>query len=95
MRFVTVRELRNQPGAVWRDLSRDDLVLTSNGKPVGVLIGVAEEDLELTLEAIRRSRASLAVTRMRKRAAEAGLDKLEKREIESEIHEVRRGRGGS
>ena len=93
MKFISVRELRNRPGGVWKELGEGELVLTANGKPVGVLIGVPEGDLEQTLAVLRRSRAALAVSRMREHAAEAGLDQLDKTEIESEIRAARRAAG--
>jgi prevent-host-death family protein len=92
MRYVSVRELRNRPGRLWSTLSEDDVVLTSNGKPMGVLVGVDETRLADTVEAIRRARAILAVSRIRKKAAETGLDRLSVGEINREIHKVRRRR---
>ena len=39
MKFISSRELRNRPGLVQKELSnQEDLVLTSNGKPVAILI---------------------------------------------------------
>ncbi len=92
MKYVSVRELRNSPGHLWSALSKDDLVLTSNGKPMGVLIGVDETRLDDTVEAIRRAKAILAVSRLRKKAAAAGRDKLSMSEINREIREARRRR---
>jgi prevent-host-death family protein len=92
MKFISVRELRNNPGEVWEELREQDLVLTSNGKPVGILLGVAEEELGETLESVRRVRAMQAVSRMRRRAAESGLDRLAPDEIEAEVRAVRRSR---
>jgi prevent-host-death family protein len=92
MKYVSVRELRNMPGRLWSTLSKEDVVLTSNGRPMGVLVGVEETRLNETVEAIRRARAILAVSRMRKRAAETGLDRLSMAEITREIREARRRR---
>jgi prevent-host-death family protein len=92
MRYVSVRELRNSPGRLWTTLSKDDVVLTSNGKPMGVLVGVDETRLADTLEAIRRARAVLAVSRIRKNAAETGRNRLSMGEINREVREVRRRR---
>jgi prevent-host-death family protein len=92
MKYVSVRELRNRPGRLWSTLSKEDVVLTSNGKPMGVLVGVDETRLDDTVDAIRRARATLAVSRMRKTAAESGLDKLSMSEIDREVREVRRRR---
>lgn len=92
MRYVSVRELRNRPGRVWSTLSKTDVVLTSNGKPMGVLVGVDETRLDDTVDAIRRAKAILAVSRMRKKAAETGLGRLSMAEINREIREARRRR---
>ncbi len=92
MKYVSVRELRNRPGRLWSVLSKEDVVLTSNGKPMGVLVGVDETRLDDTVEAIRRAKAVLAVSRMRKKATETGLDRLSLAGINREIREVRRRR---
>lgn len=92
MKFISVRELRNNPGTVWEELREQDLVLTSNGKPIGILLGVGEENLGETLESVRRIRASQAVSRMRRHAAENSLDRLSPEEVEAEVQAVRRSR---
>lgn len=92
MKFISVRDLRNRPGDVWKRLREDDLVLTSNGRPQGILVGVEDDDLELALTALRRARAQVAASRMRRRAAEAGLTGLSDEEIEQEIQAARRAR---
>jgi prevent-host-death family protein len=93
MEFVTIRDLRLKPAEVWDKLRRQrELILTSNGRPVAVIAGVREDDVEETVAALRRARAQAAVSRLRRVAAESGLDRLPAAEIESEIAEVRRGR---
>lgn len=89
MKFLSTRDLRNRPGVV-RDLMRnEDVVLTSNGKPVALLMRVEEDDLEETARAIRQARAQQALSRMRREAAEHGLDNLGPEFIEREIRVVR------
>lgn len=92
MKFVSVRELRNRPGEVWKKLREDDLVLTANGKPRGILTGVGEDDLEAALDGMRRGRALAAASRIRRRAAASGLDRLPTEKIEEEIRAARRDR---
>lgn len=92
MKYVSIRELRNRPGRVWSTLSKEDVVLTASGKPMGVLLGVDETRLDDTVAAIRRARAILAVSRMRRRAAETGKDRMSMAEINREIAAVRRRR---
>jgi prevent-host-death family protein len=92
MKFLSVRELRNRPGRVWDQALRDDLVVTSNGKPVGLLIGVPEGALEQTLVLLRRTRAAAAVSSMRRQAAERGTSKVRRAVVDAEIRAARRGR---
>jgi len=93
MEFVTIRDLRLKPGDVWDKLRRQrEIVLTSNGRPVAIIAGVGEDDVEETVAALRRARAQVAVSRLRRAAAERGADKLSAAEVEAEIAEVRRER---
>ena len=94
MRFVSVRELRIQPGEVWKRLSEaGELVITSNGKPIALLSGITDATLEATLIALRRARAQVAVSRMRASAQARGQSRLKSSEIETEIAAVRQQRG--
>jgi prevent-host-death family protein len=89
MKFVSVRELRQQSSAVWKAAGATELVLTSNGKPVAIMVGIEDGDLESTLEAIRRARAMSLVSRMRLAAARAEASGLSPAEIEAEIQAAR------
>ncbi len=91
MKFVSSRELRINPGAVWKLLRQEkDLIVTSNGKPLGVLTVAEEGDLEDVLATLRRGRAQVAVARMRQAAVGRGLDKLSDGAIEGIIRKARR-----
>ena len=47
MKFATVRNLKNQTSAMLRLAAEGtDVLITSHGKPVAVLSGLGEEDLE-------------------------------------------------
>lgn len=47
MKFATVRDLKNQASAVLRDAAAgNDVLITSHGRPVAVLHGIKEGDLE-------------------------------------------------
>jgi len=90
MEFITVRDLRTRPGQVWDKLrQQQDLVLTSNGRPIAVLSHVDEDGVEETLAALRRARAQAALSRLRTDAATRGLDRLSANEIEMEIAAAR------
>jgi prevent-host-death family protein len=93
MEFVTIRDLRLRPAEVWDKLRKQrEIILTSNGRPVAVIAGVGENDVEETVTALRRARAQVAVSRLRRVAAQQGLAKLSAAEIEAEIAQARRER---
>lgn len=93
MRFVSVRELRNQLASVWKVLSEEkDLVITSNGKPIALLSAMVEEDLEESLGAVRRARAQAAATALQQSSLQAGTDHLSLEDINAEIDAARRER---
>lgn len=90
MKFVSSRELRINPGEVWKKLRQEkDLVITSNGKPVGVLTFADEDSLEDVLATLRQGRALAAATKIRRAAAAQGLNKMTQKNIEKVIQESR------
>jgi antitoxin (DNA-binding transcriptional repressor) of toxin-antitoxin stability system len=89
MKFLSTRELRNRPGYV-RDLAqKDELVLTTNGKPIAILLGIEEDELEEMARAIRQAKAQLALSRLRKQAVRRGADRMSASDIDAEISVVR------
>ena len=92
MKFVSSRELRINPGAVWKRLRQEkDLVITSNGKPVAVLTFAEEDNLEDVLTTLRQGRAQAAVTHLRQAAVARGLNTLTDEAIQNIIQKTRRG----
>jgi prevent-host-death family protein len=45
VKSATVRELKNRTSAVLRSAAREDVLITSRGRPVACLVGVTENDL--------------------------------------------------
>jgi antitoxin (DNA-binding transcriptional repressor) of toxin-antitoxin stability system len=90
MRFVSVRELRTGPNELWDLLKEEEVVLTLHGKPIAILAGISDGDLEEMLRALRQARAAIAMESMHKTALSKGLDKLSSKKIEAEIQAVRR-----
>ena len=89
MKFLSTRELRNRPGFV-RELARkEDIVLTANGKPVALLLGLEDDDFEETAQAIRQARAQRALSRMRRQAESKGLSGMSLAAINAEVRAVR------
>jgi PHD/YefM family antitoxin component YafN of YafNO toxin-antitoxin module len=89
MKFLSTRELRNRPGYVRKLVQKEDLVLTANGKPIAMMLGVKDDDLEETAHVIRQAKAQRALFRIRREAARRGLDKLSPEAIDAEIRAVR------
>lgn len=51
---MSIRDLRLQPGTVWQDLRTEEaLVLTSDGRPMALLVNVSDADVDETLAALR------------------------------------------
>ncbi len=69
------------------------MLLTSDGKPVAVLVDVgAGEDPDLVIQALRDSRSRLALARARESARKAGTSRMSMRDIEKEIATARKER---
>ncbi|TLM72185.1 MAG: type II toxin-antitoxin system prevent-host-death family antitoxin [Actinobacteria bacterium] len=93
MRFVSVRDLRAKSAEILRELPDEgEVVVTSHGKPVALMIPVDEADLERTLDSWRRGRAMLAIVRTQLDSVARGTDKMTMEEIDALIAEVRRER---
>ena len=92
MRFVSVRELRGKSAAIWKELAQEqEMVITSNGKPIALLAATSEELLEELLAALRSTRALAAVNTMQQASIKAGTDRLSATGIDDEIKAVRKG----
>lgn len=92
VKFVSSREIRINPRAVFDHLEEgNEVVINAHGKPVALMLGVDEENLEETLRAVRTAKVQAAVSRMRRIAAEKGSDELNRAALEVEIGAVRRG----
>lgn len=93
MKFISVRDLRLRSGEVWRQLQEEkEAIITSNGKPIAILVGVEGEDVEEYLANIRRAQAMMAVNKLQEYARRTGKDRIETAEIEEEIQAVRKNR---
>jgi antitoxin (DNA-binding transcriptional repressor) of toxin-antitoxin stability system len=92
MRFISVRELSTKPGKIWGRIQDEEIIITSNGKPVALLSGVTENNLERTIQTIRRTKALMALEEMQKKSLKQGLNNLSDNKIEGEIRAVRKGR---
>lgn len=92
MRFVSSRDVRNNPAQLREAVEREDVVLTANGKPFAIAVGVEEDEVEETLEILRRVRALRAMSRMHAQAEERGLAGMSMDEVDAEIRRSRKAR---
>ena len=90
MKFVTVRDFRNSPSAIWKKLTTErELIITNNGKPIALLTPLDDETLEDTISAVRRAKAINAMKRMQEISVSLGNNKMTLKEINSIIKDVR------
>ena len=92
MRFVTVRDFRSKSAQVWKRLkSEDEMVITSNGRPMALLTSLSDENLEQTLKTIRKAKAMAAVSSMQLKSLQSGNNKMALSDINREIAHQRKG----
>jgi PHD/YefM family antitoxin component YafN of YafNO toxin-antitoxin module len=81
-----MRELRSSTEKLDRAIKEDGrVVITNNGKPAYVMLGVDEASFDNTIIDLNRMRFQKATADMRAQAKAAGLDKMTLEEINQEI----------
>ena len=93
MKFISIRDLRENTARIRKDLDEEgEVVITANGRPFAVMTRVKPDKLEEEILAIRRARANAALSRIRVKAKAEGLDRLTMEQIDAIIAEARRER---
>ena len=91
MKFITSKELRNNPSKLWESGNGSETVVTVNGKPKAIVIGLdCDEDIEEQLKSIRRVKAQSVLDKLRLYSVQKGLNKLRDEEIIAEVEKVRK-----
>ena len=91
MKFVTVRDLRSKSAQIWNELSDEqEMVITSNGRPVAILSATNESNLETSLNSIRRARMANAIASIQQESVRNKTDSITHDEIHDEIEETRK-----
>ena len=89
MEFYSARELRTNTKSIWKELSEDnDVVITNNGKPCALMVGIPEGRFEETVRALRQAKAIAAMDRMRRKAEKDGF--MSDKEIDEAVREARK-----
>ena len=91
MNFYTVRDLRTHPREVWDKLSEtQEIIITNNGKPTALMIGIDDESLEEVLASVRQSMAMRAVNKLRIASVRSGRSEMTSEDIDEEIYKTRK-----
>lgn len=86
-------DLQKKPAKQWlKSARKDDLVVTSKGQPVAVLMHIASASLESTRKLLRSVRALQAQTILQEAAVTNATKGLSMSDIDAEIAAVRRDR---
>jgi prevent-host-death family protein len=93
MSTISVSELKKKSASQWlKSAAKDDLVITSKGQPVAVLLGIAAASVESTRALVRSVRALQAQSALQQAAAINGTAELSMSDIDAEIAGSRRSR---
>lgn len=89
MSYIAVKDLK-RPRELRATLDRErEVIVTKDGRPFAVMLGVDADDADDTLREVRRALFSSAVLRSRRRARENPISPAE---IEAEIKTARNSR---
>jgi prevent-host-death family protein len=93
MSTISVSDLKKKPAEEWlKSAGEDDLVITSKGRPVAVLLRIAAASVESTRALVRSVRALQAQTALQQAAGVNGTASLTMAAIDAEIAASRRAR---
>ena len=93
MSTISVGDLTKKPVKQWlKSRRKDDLVITSNGQPVAVLLRIASASVESARALVRSVRALQAQSALQQTAAVNGTARLAMSDIDAEIAAARRAR---
>jgi antitoxin (DNA-binding transcriptional repressor) of toxin-antitoxin stability system len=93
MNLIAIKDLKQPRRLKERLQAEKELLLTSDGRPVAVLVNVDNaEDPESILQSIRDSRSRLALSRIRETARRTGVSRFTPEQIDREIAVTRKTR---
>ena len=93
MHLIAIKDLKQPRVLKQRLLVERELLLTSDGRPVAVLVDIGPtEDPEAGIQAIRDSRSRMALSQIRDAARRAGTSAMTMRDIDREIASARKAR---
>ena len=93
MHLIAIKDLKQPRLLKQRLLTEKELLLTSDGRPVAVLVDIGpSEDPERVIQAVRDARSRMALSLVRDVARGAGTSVLTAQAIDREIASARKAR---
>jgi antitoxin (DNA-binding transcriptional repressor) of toxin-antitoxin stability system len=93
MKFLSIRELRTSTNKLKSLLAKNgNIIVTTNGKPVSLMLPVDEANMEETLSAVWQAEMLRLISSMQMQSVKNGTDKMTMAEIDAEIAAYRRER---
>ena len=93
MSTISVSDLKKKPASQWlKSAGKGDLVITSKGQPVAVLLRIAAASVASTHALLRSVRALQAQAALQQAATANGTAGLSMSDIDAEIAAARRAR---
>jgi prevent-host-death family protein len=93
VRTISVSELKKKPVSEWlKSAGKTDLIITSKGQPVAVLLRIAAASVESTRSLLRSVRALQAQAALQQAGVANGSAALTMSDIDAEIAAERRAR---
>ena len=91
MSTISVSDLKKQCPKEWlKSAGKDDVVITSKGQPVAVLLQIQATSVESTRALVRSVRALQAQSALQQAAVTSGASKLSMSDVDAEIAATRR-----
>ena len=90
MGYIAVKDLKNTRSLREKLEKERELILTKDGQPFALMIGVSADNVEGSLNEVRRAMFSAAVARARQKSAISPVDDIE---TNNEISKSRKSRG--
>lgn len=95
MKTLTIRDFRTRPRQAQETIRREsETVLTSNGRPVALIVPVDAGTLDAELETLRNARAVRALAALREQADMEGSSAMPPSDLDELIKKSREARRG-
>lgn len=91
MMIIGVRELKNKTSKILRDIAKDDVIITSRGKPIAMMVKFTEDDM-VDYVLMKDPELRKGIEEGLKEADEGKLTPIDEVIAELEVRGARRGK---